>query len=232
MDRPSRAHALERFSSFPFWGRIDGPYNRRPRHPKGTNTRFLSTSPQQPGVHINMPLYSILKKDGSRSDFDLSSLLLDLKYTIVQPDGTPVTDSPSPAAVRSLGSGSFGVVVRAHDRLGIPRAVKLLRPSDVTIPEASNSFEQEIRLTNAKPFKNVITIMDYGHGADSEGTPFDYYASAFVEGRTLQDFIIQLRTVRPSVLTLTLFGSSAEKVGDHAGFSPIASCCRTSDAMR
>jgi HD superfamily phosphohydrolase len=52
-----------------------------------------------------------------------------------------------------------------------------------------NRFQEEVKHTNARPFKNILPITDYGTVSDLDETEILYYASPFVEGASLSEFL-------------------------------------------
>src|SRR3989344_780853 len=119
------------------------------------------------------------------------------RYTLVMPDGTALAGDGE-AEVPCLGSGGFGVVVRAQDRLTIPRAVKFLtyaRVDDLQRNvDSGNVFVREIEMANKQPYKHVIPITDYDVTTDADGQEFGYYVQPYVDGVTLDKWADALRT--------------------------------------
>lgn len=125
-------------------------------------------------------------KDRQLASFNSAPHLLE-NYTLVNPDGSSLSanGSTGTVVVPPLGEGSFGVVYRAQDPLQIPRAVKVFVPEDLGMAGETTSYKREIQLANAKPYKNVIRIMNYGIRPDSSGRQFGCYVMDFVNGRSL-----------------------------------------------
>jgi len=85
-----------------------------------------------------------------------------------------------------LGVGGMGEVYLAeHLLLKRPCAVKLIRPSHQTDPQAIARFEREVRLTSVLTHPNTITVFDYGR------TPNDtfYYVMEFLQGMSLSEMV-------------------------------------------
>jgi len=118
------------------------------------------------------------------------------RYRVTQADGSAIPEKDGTAIISPLGSGGFGAVVRATDGIGISRAVKFVSREayyfQASAGKNTNLFDEEIRLTNAQPFKNVVTITDYGAIQDEDGKQFIYYISPFVDGVTLDVFTKQI----------------------------------------
>ncbi len=121
------------------------------------------------------------------------------RYVLTDKEGRGI---PTPASgdveVPNLGAGTFGVVVRANDPLGIPRALKFFPPASVEPVHTTSGFQQEIYLTNQQPFKHVIRIMDYGKRQDARHVEYGVYVMDFVEGLTLSDFFKDLIYSHPN----------------------------------
>jgi HD superfamily phosphohydrolase len=74
--------------------------------------------------------------------------------------------------VEFVGAGTFGIVIRAVDRMGVDRAFKVFLPPralqvqgiDTHIPEGMASYTDydEITLTNRQPFKHVLSVAHHG----------------------------------------------------------------------
>ena len=68
--------------------------------------------------------------------------------------------------VRLLGQGGMGMVYQTQDRmLGETIAMKVLR-TDVSTPEATRRFRQEILLARKVSHRNVCRIHEYGEDGD------------------------------------------------------------------
>lgn len=94
-----------------------------------------------------------------------------------------------------LGTGGMGEVYLAeHQLLKRPCAVKLIRPSHQTNPQALARFEREVRLTSALTHSNTITIFDYGR------TPNDtfYYVMEFLHGMSLYEIVKRFAPLPPA----------------------------------
>jgi serine/threonine protein kinase/tetratricopeptide (TPR) repeat protein len=93
-----------------------------------------------------------------------------------------------------LGAGGMGEVYQARDvRLGRDVALKLLRPSSVNDPDATERFLREARAASALNHPNVVTVFDIGRG--DRGW---YIAMELVRGRTLGKLVgtsIDIRTI-------------------------------------
>jgi serine/threonine protein kinase len=93
-----------------------------------------------------------------------------------------LSDRFEPLAV--LGSGSFGLVVRAHDRrLGREVAVKLLTAA-FTDPGAAGRFRREAQATARLQHPSIVKIFDHGLCADGQR----FLVFELVEGRVLREF--------------------------------------------
>jgi len=87
--------------------------------------------------------------------------------------------------LQKLGEGGMGVVFKAFDdELGIPVALKLIRPEAMTDPDAAlqmeRRFKRELVLARQVTHKNVVRIHDLG-----ELDTFKYFTMPFIEGRDL-----------------------------------------------
>jgi len=87
--------------------------------------------------------------------------------------------------LQRLGQGGMGIVFKAFDdELGIPVALKLIRPEAMTDPEAAlqmeRRFKRELVLARQVTHKNVVRIHDLG-----ELNGIKYFTMPFIEGRDL-----------------------------------------------
>jgi eukaryotic-like serine/threonine-protein kinase len=87
--------------------------------------------------------------------------------------------------LQKLGEGGMGIVFKAFDEeLGIPVALKLIRPEAMTDPDAAlqmeRRFKRELVLARQVTHKNAVRIHDLG-----ELDTFKYFTMPFIEGRDL-----------------------------------------------
>jgi Protein kinase domain len=83
--------------------------------------------------------------------------------------------------IKPIGSGGMAVVWRAeHLTLGIPVALKMLRPVDAHRSVARARFEKEARTVAALRHPNVVHILEYGVHGD-----LPFLAMELLEGETL-----------------------------------------------
>ena len=93
--------------------------------------------------------------------------------------------------VKPIGSGGMAIVWRAeHLVLGIPVALKMLRPVDAHSKVARARFEKEARTVAALTHPNVVHILEYGMHGD---VPF--FAMELLEGETLARRLQRLKTL-------------------------------------
>jgi len=93
--------------------------------------------------------------------------------------------------VKPIGSGGMAIVWRAeHLVLGIPVALKMLRPVDAHSQVARARFEKEARTVAALTHPNVVHILEYGMHGD---VPF--FAMELLEGETLAKRLQRLKTL-------------------------------------
>jgi len=154
-----------------------------------------------------MPELIIKTREGSIFAFENG--VIASRYTVVDQSNGSALQWPSSKEqgpiISPLGEGGFGCLLRTVNENDLPRAVKLVRVFD-QIPEQRTSLAQvEVRLTNAKPFKNVVSVIEAGHQTDSHEQAFDYYVSPFVEGQTLDVFMNQIAASRQLILSRALF---------------------------
>jgi serine/threonine protein kinase len=144
-------------------------------------------------------MFSIRFKDGTLLSTFPTPDINDL--TLVNPDGTPLTftEKPDrPLNVPILGSGAFGVVVRAEDSIGLHRVVKFIEPSKFEHPApASTAAERttgtqivsdltkEIQTTNARLFKHVVPVVACNTVPDINRKAIPYTVSPYVDGPVL-----------------------------------------------
>ena len=80
-----------------------------------------------------------------------------------------------------LGSGGFGAVYKAHDRvLDRTVALKVIRPTLAANPEMIERFKREILLASQITHKNVVRIHDLGEVGDLK-----FISMAYVDGSDL-----------------------------------------------
>ncbi len=93
--------------------------------------------------------------------------------------------------VKPIGSGGMAIVWRAeHLVLGIPVALKMLRPVDAHSKVARARFEKEARTVAALTHPNVVHILEYGMHGD---VPF--FAMELLEGETLAKRLQRQKTL-------------------------------------
>ncbi len=87
--------------------------------------------------------------------------------------------------VRPLGSGAMATVYLARDRaLGIPVAVKVLRPGKATDETAHRRFEREARAAaSLSDHPNAVAVTRFGRLPD--GMP--YLVMQYIKGRTMEE---------------------------------------------
>src|ERR1051325_1283927 len=132
--------------------------------------------------------------------FQLDGLKVD-RYTLVDRDGSKPSQTDGFYRINALGSGGFGVVVRAIDRVGMSRAITLFPdlPHLFDEPDETHLSVREIRLANERPYKHVLPILDYG--AIKAGThSLAYYVSQYVAGLSLAEFNHQIVPLRSLII--------------------------------
>ena len=93
--------------------------------------------------------------------------------------------------VKPIGSGGMAVVWRAeHLTLGIPVALKMLRPVDVHSSVARARFLQEARVVAAIRHPNVVQVLEYGMHGD-----LPYLAMELLEGEPLSKRLQRVGTL-------------------------------------
>ncbi|MBI3696238.1 MAG: protein kinase [Acidobacteria bacterium] len=92
-----------------------------------------------------------------------------------------------------LGEGGMGVLYRAFDtHLDRTVAIKILRPEAVGDPERKRRFVLEAKAASALNHPNIITIYDIDQAVPQDspqGTPIDFIAMEYIEGRSLDRLI-------------------------------------------
>jgi HD superfamily phosphohydrolase len=128
----------------------------------------------------------IRNKDGSvRYELDLD-VEPHLRFELVQPDGSSATTERNGRRhVTVLGSGGYGVVVRARDNLGIDKAVKFLRPSRTDVFE---DLKAEILANQRIPKKHTAPIISWGFARTIKKEELWYYVMPFLAGTDLDEF--------------------------------------------
>ena len=103
-------------------------------------------------------------------------------------DAEPISGRIGAYDVLSLiGRGGMGEVYSAEDtRLGRKAAVKVLRPSLTSNPDAVRRFEQEARAASSLNHPNIVTIYEIGTFAERR-----FLAMELVEGRSLAAIVAE-----------------------------------------
>ena len=106
------------------------------------------------------------------------------------PVGSPIGDVKSLGRFeirKRLGAGAFGEVCLAYDpQLDRDVALKVPRASVLRNPNAAKRFLVEARATARLTHPNIVPVFDAG-----QDSGYHYIASAFIEGRTLDDLGLQ-----------------------------------------
>lgn len=93
--------------------------------------------------------------------------------------------------IREVGRGGMGIVYQAEDDiLQRPVAYKVLPDAVRDDPRALGDFLREARIAASLHHPNIVTIFDAGQTADAV-----YIAMEYVEGRSLQDILDEVRTL-------------------------------------
>ena len=126
----------------------------------------------------------------------------------------PVTDEfDSQSGTRFLnperiGAGAFGIVFRVMDqRLGIPVAIKILRPSKSHSRELRIRFLGEAQTTAALSHAGIVRIYDTGQIGS-----LPYITSAYVEGGSLATWLSKNRSSLTPRQAALLFSNIADAV--------------------
>ena len=86
-----------------------------------------------------------------------------------------------------LGVGGMGVVALALDeRLDRHVAIKFVKPSMFTVPEARGLFVEEARAMARLSHRNVLAVYAFGDHAD---TP--YFVMEYIDGRTVEQWLVE-----------------------------------------
>ena len=95
--------------------------------------------------------------------------------------------------LREVGRGGMGIVYQAEDAvLQRPVAYKVLPDAVRDDPRALEDFLREARIAASLHHPNIVTIYDAGQAADAV-----YIAMEYVEGRSLQDILDEMRIAAP-----------------------------------
>jgi serine/threonine protein kinase len=102
-----------------------------------------------------------------------------------------------------VGLGGTAVVYRCLDEhTGRIVAVKVLRTSGPTIPEAAGRFRREARLAASLSHRHIVRVLDFGHSlapamvrpvpwVTDDDQPVPYLAMEYIFGPTLKDLVRQ-----------------------------------------
>jgi serine/threonine protein kinase/tetratricopeptide (TPR) repeat protein len=97
--------------------------------------------------------------------------------------------------VELVGVGGMGMVYRAEDeQLGLPVAVKVLRPDLAQDGQRLERFKQELILARQVSHPNVVRIHDIGHDGDLVFLTMD-----FVPGRSLAEILAEQGHLEPGL---------------------------------
>ncbi len=116
--------------------------------------------------------------------------------TQVVPGREPAGSAPKVAParyriIREVGRGGMGIVYQAEDDiLQRPVAYKVLPDAVRDDPRALGDFLREARIAASLHHPNIVTIFDAGQTSDAV-----YIAMEYVEGRSLQDILDEVRTL-------------------------------------
>jgi serine/threonine protein kinase/HEAT repeat protein len=98
---------------------------------------------------------------------------------------------------RMLGEGGMGFVYEAtHEVLNRRSAIKMLRPELASNEQIVTRFLNEAKAVNLIDHQNVVSIYDYGDGADGSV----YFVMEFLEGETLDDLMHKRRPMQIPLL--------------------------------
>jgi eukaryotic-like serine/threonine-protein kinase len=87
---------------------------------------------------------------------------------------------------RFLARGGMGEVYEARDlELGCSVALKLLRPSIIWHPGATDRFREELRLARMVSSPYVCRVYDFSRQRSADGTELYFYTMELLEGETL-----------------------------------------------
>ncbi len=156
-----------------------------------------------------MPLFNIVFSDGTVLATLPAPAANGLRFVNI--DGTAISffeDRSSSITLPALGSGHFGVVLRAVDSLGLQRAVKFIDQSRLppkrpatSLPHLDSSgaklladLQSEIRTTNIRLFKHVVPVVACDAAQDVNGHLIPYTVSPFVDGPLLHHYFESLAT--------------------------------------
>jgi tetratricopeptide (TPR) repeat protein len=109
-----------------------------------------------------------------------------------EPAGVPSQTVPARyRIIREVGRGGMGIVYQAEDDiLQRPVAYKVLPDAVRDDPRALEDFLREARIAASLHHPNIVTIFDAGQTADAV-----YIAMEYVEGRSLQDILDEVRVL-------------------------------------
>ncbi|HZE39215.1 MAG TPA: serine/threonine-protein kinase, partial [Stackebrandtia sp.] len=110
--------------------------------------------------------------------------------------------------VEAVASGGMGSVWKGHDdRLDRVVAIKVLHASLSNDDVFQRRFHTEARAVAALQAPGVVNVFDYGEEASDDG-PVIYIIMEFVEGRSLQDVLIEDGTIDPAESMRIIAGSA------------------------
>jgi serine/threonine protein kinase len=108
-----------------------------------------------------------------------------------------------------LGAGNMGVVYRGeHLALGVPVAVKTIKPELVQNSELKQRFLQEAQLAARLRHPNVVRVYDVGHEGDNH-----FIVMEFLDGLTLNEYFAQHQPLDLQTF-LSLFYELASALGE------------------
>ncbi len=119
-------------------------------------------------------------------------------------DGGAILIADRYRVLARVGLGGTAVVYRCVDEhTGRVVAVKVLRTSGPTIPEAAGRFRREARLAAGLSHRHIVRVLDFGYSVapamarrvpwvTDEDQPVPYLAMEYIFGPTLKDLVRQV----------------------------------------
>jgi len=111
--------------------------------------------------------------------------------------------------LRLIGSGGMGTVWEGvHETLGTRVAIKFIKPSHASAPDARKRFEIEARAAAKLQSKHAVNVYDYG--VNEAGLP--YIVMEYLSGESLSDMLIRRGPLPPREVAL-IIGQAAKALG-------------------
>jgi serine/threonine protein kinase/WD40 repeat protein/tetratricopeptide (TPR) repeat protein len=131
-------------------------------------------------------------------------------------NGEPLRQLGDYSILREVGRGGMGIVYEAEqETLGRHVALKILPFEAAADPVARRRFQREARSTARLHHTNIVPVYDVGA---HDGV--HYYAMQFIQGRALDEVMVELRRLRSAGKPVQTAESTGSYLSSQPGLSP------------